>query len=635
MTTNPTFITSRKLILCFTALLTLFVFDAFGQEINLKKEYQSWTSLDQADSNRLKSFKELRDHKHSFGQDDSALYFEFLSRESFALGEELDALNYSALALEFSQLAISLLEGNATGIFESGENESKVIESASSTEVTAPLLIINRKLEYAKLLEYQAELFSHLNQYSDAVYNYKEAIEVRYSLEDTLGVARAHLKIGIAQMNDENLEDGEKHLDSSLRLTHLISELKLEADIYAQYAILSQTNRKLVESGKYLDDEIEIRRAINDSSGLALALVNKAWGQYYMNEFSLADQSASEGMNIAKLFSLIDIHKNALNCLFKANQSRGKFTKSIEYAEELLALTDSANLNEFNTQLTRLKFTTQLLKDSINNVTNESLRQSEKREANKKLTIVLAISVFVLLISIALLSRLSYVNKTKKIIQKERDRSEDLLLNILPSEIAEELKNKGEAEARDHSPVAVIFTDFKGFTSLSEKLSAKDLVAEINHCFKAFDIIMAKYNIEKIKTIGDAYMAVSGIPTSFEDSTKSAALAALEMQEFISQRKKEKDAIGELGFEMRAGIHTGHVVAGIVGVRKFQYDVWGDTVNTASRMETNCEAGRVNISQSSYEQIKNDPEFKFESRGKIEAKGKGEIAMYFVDYSSN
>ena len=201
--------------------------------------------------------------------------------------------------------------------------------------------------------------------------------------------------------------------------------------------------------------------------------------------------------------------------------------------------------------------------------------------------------------------------------------------------------------------VSILFTDFKGFTAASAKLSAQELVSEINTCFEAFDGIMAKYNIEKIKTIGDAYMAAGGLPVPTDDSVKNTVLSAIEMQDFITHRKAEMDAAGKPAFEMRVGIHTGPVVAGIVGVKKFQYDIWGDTVNTAARMESAGEVAKVNISQATYELLKDteqatlslskgspskgsrSTQFTFESRGKIEAKGKGEIEMYFVSLKTN
>jgi class 3 adenylate cyclase len=221
----------------------------------------------------------------------------------------------------------------------------------------------------------------------------------------------------------------------------------------------------------------------------------------------------------------------------------------------------------------------------------------------------------------------------KEQIEEEKSKSDDLLKNILPSEIAEELKEKGSAEARDFEMTSILFTDFKEFTAISQKMSAQGLVAEIHTCFEAFDQIVQKYNIEKIKTIGDSYMAAGGIPVFNKDSTKNTVLAAIEMNNFMIKRKELREKDGEFSFEMRSGVHSGPVVAGIVGVKKFQYDIWGDTVNTASRVESAGEAGKVNISSTTYEIIKDEPEFVFEERGIINVKGKGSLEMYFVSKS--
>jgi class 3 adenylate cyclase len=258
-------------------------------------------------------------------------------------------------------------------------------------------------------------------------------------------------------------------------------------------------------------------------------------------------------------------------------------------------------------------------------------QQAEKdHEAETRQRTLAAGGLVLFILAGGLFGRLRYVRKTKKIIEKERDRSENLLLNILPAEVAAELKEKGESEARDFDNVSVLFSDFQSFTQTSEKLTAKELVTELNMCFKKFDEIVQKYEVEKIKTIGDAYMAAGGLHIPRTSEPKDVVMAALEMQQFMLDRKLEKEAEGQVAFSMRVGIHTGPVVAGIVGIKKFQYDIWGDTVNTASRMESNGEVGKVNISQTTYEMLKDDPQFVFESRGKIEAKGKGEMEMYFI-----
>jgi len=213
-------------------------------------------------------------------------------------------------------------------------------------------------------------------------------------------------------------------------------------------------------------------------------------------------------------------------------------------------------------------------------------------------------------------------------LQAEKKKSDDLLLNILPSETAEELKQKGSAEAKSYDEVTVLFTDFKNFTKASEKLSATELVKEIHHCYSAFDKIISRHNLEKIKTIGDSYMCAGGLPAANSTHPTDCVKAALEIVAFMEKYKAETQNPKSEIFEVRIGIHSGAVVAGIVGIKKFAYDIWGDTVNIASRMESSGEAGKVNISGATYELVKD--QFVCVHRGKIEAKNKGMIDMYFV-----
>ncbi|MCB0789503.1 MAG: adenylate/guanylate cyclase domain-containing protein, partial [Flavobacteriales bacterium] len=237
----------------------------------------------------------------------------------------------------------------------------------------------------------------------------------------------------------------------------------------------------------------------------------------------------------------------------------------------------------------------------------------------------------VLLVAGGLWSRLRYTRRAKAVLQVEKDRSEELLLNILPEEVAEELKAKGEADAVQIDHVTVLFTDFKGFTALSEQVTPKQLVKDLHECFSAFDHICEDHGLEKIKTIGDAYMAAGGLPVPNDTHASDAIAAALEMRDFIAEGKARKIAAGLPYFEVRIGIHTGPVVAGIVGVKKFSYDIWGDTVNTASRMESSGEPGKVNLSGATYSLVRDLPMFTFTPRGKVQAKGKGELEMYFVE----
>lgn len=346
-----------------------------------------------------------------------------------------------------------------------------------------------------------------------------------------------------------------------------------------------------------------------------------------------AIEYCQKGLKLADEIGIIDEQKNACKCLYSAYKTAGKGNEALVYLEKMRAIEDSLKTRETDEKLQQMEFDKQMLQDSIAKAEEarkiDEMHREEVRKKNQTRNALVGSSLFLLLLAGGFYSRWSYVRKSRDIISKEKDRSENLLLNILPAEIAEELKQNGKAEARDFDMVSILFTDFKGFTEQSAKLSASDLVAEINHCFEAFDVLMEKYGIEKIKTIGDAYMAAGGLPLPTSNSVKNTVMAAIEMQEFIKRRKLINDGQGKPAFEMRVGIHTGPVVAGIVGVKKFQYDIWGDTVNTASRMESNGEIGKVNISKATYKLIKD--QFNCDYRGEMEVKGKGKQEMWFVN----
>ncbi len=264
---------------------------------------------------------------------------------------------------------------------------------------------------------------------------------------------------------------------------------------------------------------------------------------------------------------------------------------------------------------------------------NENKAELKVEESQKKFSWALA--GLVAIIAIAVFFRFRKEQKYSNIlgeknalIAKEKERSEELLLNILPATVAEELKLKGIATARYYQNVTVLFTDFKDFTKIASQLSPEELVADLDYCFKKFDSIVLKYSLEKIKTIGDSYMVASGIPETSPDHALRMMRAAKEMVAFINEWKTQKIMEKKPYFEARIGAHTGPVVAGVVGSKKFAYDIWGDTVNVASRMESSGEVGKINISAATYELIK--IEFACTYRGKVAAKNKGEIDMYFV-----
>lgn len=219
------------------------------------------------------------------------------------------------------------------------------------------------------------------------------------------------------------------------------------------------------------------------------------------------------------------------------------------------------------------------------------------------------------------------LEEQKKLLEEEKEKSEKLLLNILPQETVEELKFKGKASARHYKLATVLFTDFKGFTKISAKMRPQEVVERLDAYFVKYDEIIERNGLEKIKTIGDSYMCAGGVPIRNKTNPINAVLAGLEIQRYMADlRKRSKDEKDVWG--VRIGIHTGEVIAGVIGIKRFAYDVWGDTVNVASRMETAGEVDKVNISGQTYKQIKHY--FICDRRGELEAKNKGKVEMYFV-----
>jgi len=253
---------------------------------------------------------------------------------------------------------------------------------------------------------------------------------------------------------------------------------------------------------------------------------------------------------------------------------------------------------------------------------------NQQKRTQKVVAIATAIALFlIILLAIGLYRRNTFIKRTTAIIEKEMARSERLLINILPEETARELKEHGKVQAKKFESVSVLFTDFEAFTAHSEHVDPEVLVNRLGYYFTAFDDIIEKYGLEKIKTIGDAYMCAGGLPFPIEHHAIKMVKAAFEMIQFVEEAKTEKET--DFPFNVRIGINTGPVVAGVVGNKKFSYDIWGDTVNVASRMESLSHSGRINISENTYNLVRDT--FKCAYRGQIDVKNRGSMKMYFVN----
>ena len=381
--------------------------------------------------------------------------------------------------------------------------------------------------------------------------------------------------------------------------------------------------------------------ASDDKRGRASALWVMGSAQARLGDETEATRLASEALTLARALGYPQLVRDAAQLLGQLYRDAHRWQDALAMQDLYHTMRDSVLNQDTRRASIRQQYAytyekkeAALKAEQAEHDLRASIRlQQEKNRRN----VFLLLGAGVLVLAIGLWTRLRYVRRSRAAIQKEKDVSDELLLNILPEEVARELKEKGEAEAKHFDQVTILFSDFKGFTSVSEKLSPQELVEELNTCFKAFDHIITARGIEKIKTIGDAYMCAGGLPDPKTSTPADVVHAALEMQAFMKARKTERQAQGKPAFEMRIGIHSGPVVAGIVGVKKFQYDIWGDTVNTASRMESSGEVGQVNISGATFALVRaastppGRAAFTFTSRGKVQAKGKGEMEMYFVE----
>lgn len=470
-------------------------------------------------------------------------------------------------------------------------------------------LYLNKQATYKKALEYFLK-----------AYQLSKAIQDQY----LIGTATVNLGATYYNLNDDNkalyfLQEALVAFDGTPDLPGALNQM---GKIYIRKKDFNKalnTHRKAFEYAKKLDTKLDMTKSL---IGMAECYLDQ-------KDANQAIAVYQEALNIALPLRLTTEIREIYEGLSEAYSEKSDFKNAFNYQKLLLEIKDTIYNVNTDKKLGLLQFNFDLeKKESKIKLLTKDAEIKQKEISRQKIVRNSFIGGFIVVLLFA-----GVFFKQRNRIGKEKKRSENLLLNILPEEVAEELKEKGEAEARLMEEVTVLFTDFKGFTAMSEKVSPKQLVRDIHECFSAFDQIMEKYGIEKIKTIGDAYMAAGGVPVAQPGIATNIVKAAFEMRDFIDEGKARKIANNLPFFEIRIGIHTGPVVAGIVGIKKFQYDIWGDTVNTASRMESSGEPGKINISASTYELVKD--EFKCEYRGKITAKGKGDIDMYFVEPKEN
>lgn len=486
----------------------------------------------------------------------------------------------------------------------------------------AALKIKNKAYEGGAYLTI-ADVYSEIGHVTHAESYYAKSINILRKTKDSLSLVTALLNAGDDAFNKKKFDKALSYFKESGDLLKKVNYPTGKAYNLGNLGMVYAEQGKDILAEKHINEALVLLEKLEDHYAITDYLTYMSDIYLRKKDFSKAYGYAQRSLDLAKQHKLKEQISKACLTLSKLHETTGNHKESNKYYKDHIAYRDSVINLENVQQIADLRTNFEVSQKQI-----EVDLSEQKRKNQRLLTLATAIALFfVVLLAILWYRRYLFVRKTKQIIEEERDKSDQLLLNILPAETATELKTHGKVKAKKLDVVTVLFTDFKGFTSYSQNLSPEDLVETVDFYFSKFDNIIEKYGLEKIKTIGDSYMCAAGFNGDTKEEAHKTILAAKEITAFVEETKNDK-AINNLTFDIRVGINSGPVIAGVVGVKKFAFDIWGDTVNVASRMESNSEAGKINISENTYELIKDT--WTCEYRGEIEVKNRGKMKMYFI-----
>lgn len=506
---------------------------------------------------------------------------------------------------------------------------SKALESHFQAAEIAEVERSDVKLGLANMTI--ADVYSDMEDHKNSIHYYQIALTILREEKDSIDVATVLLNAGDEYFNMKKYDSAMLYFKESSIIfkknNYLIGTAYNLGNIGMIYA--EQGKDDLAKQN--INQAITILEKLQDYSPISEYLIYMSDIYVNQNDLTTAFSYAKRSLELAKKYGLKKQISDANLKLSELYNQAGNVSESFKYYKNHILYRDSVNNIESVQQMANLRtdFEIQKKQDEIVVLEKEAVINELQDKRNKNMTYAsVAASVLILFMALGIYRRYSYVKKTSLVIEEEKNRSENLLLNILPEEIALELKQNGKVKAKQFDSVSVMFTDFRNFTQHSQKLTPKVLVDSVDFYFSKFDEIIEKYGLEKIKTIGDSYMCAGGLPFPDEKHPTKIIQAAFEIAAFVSESAKIKNK-NIAHFDIRIGINTGSVVAGVVGTKKFAYDIWGDTVNTASRMESSSESGKINISENTYELIKDA--FDCEYRGEIQVKNKGLMKMYYVN----
>jgi class 3 adenylate cyclase len=468
-----------------------------------------------------------------------------------------------------------------------------------------------------------ANLYSEIGNSANAKTYYDQGIAILRKTEDTISLASALLNAGDEAFNAKNYDTALRYFDESEQLFKKIDYVIGAAYNLGNVGMVYAEQNKDELAEKNINEAIRLLEELEDFYGISVYLTYMSDIYFRQNDFPTALRYAKRSLELATRYKLNNQISDANLKLSDLHEQNGDFVNAYKHYKEHIVYRDMVKNIETVEQMADQRTDFEVSQKQI------EIDLSEQKRKNQRILVIATIIALFLIVLLAVgqFRRINFIRKTKQIIEDERDKSDRLLLNILPEETAEELKLNGKVTAKKYDATTVLFTDFKGFTSYSEGLSPEALVETVGFYFSKFDAIIEKHGLEKIKTIGDAYMCAGGLHTNKDNHATAMVSAAFEIADFVEKTKNDLNT-NELTFDIRIGINSGPVVAGVVGTKKFAYDIWGDTVNVAARMETMSEPGKVNISETTYELVKDHWNCTY--RGEIQVKNRGSMKMYFV-----
>jgi len=477
-------------------------------------------------------------------------------------------------------------------------------------------------------------IYDYLNNYGKALEYYKRSLKIREEIGDKKGIAASLNNIGIIYHLTEEYEKALEYYQKSLSIRKELEDEKGIASCLNNVGVIYSIMKDYGKALKYCSKALEMVENMGNKYETANILNNI--GSFYM-AMQQYDESLSyleRSLKIAKELDAKEILRENYEFHSDLCVAKNDYKKALEYYKLSVKEKDSI-LNEKSSKQVadmQIKYESEKKEKEIELLKKDNkIKQLVINRQEVTRNYVIGGLIFFLILTFFIYSRYRLKKKANKeleaankLIQLEKEKSDQLLLNILPKRIADILKENGKAEPESYENVTVFFSDIVSFTKMSNDLEPKILIRELNELFTKFDQIIEKNHCERIKTIGDAYLCVCGMPEANPCHAENILNSAIEIIRYLKKRQR----CSNIQWEMRIGIHSGRVVGGVVGVKKYIYDVFGDTINTASRMETNSKPMKINISESTYQLVKD--KYNFFERGFFSVKGKGEMKMYFV-----